>query len=276
MTHDGNTKVIARIHKKFSPRGLNIYNPYFEESGTNAVFLLFYNEDPKPLVAGIKALNMAGAVTVGFETDAEFAKLVDEFNESSQVVNRVGFIKNVGGKLRGYYQGGKGQLMSIQSASPIAGKDLVLVGAGNVIKSLLFEISQLAEAPKSVVVLNRTADKLEAFKKYSFVKEVGSLDSLGGRSGDILVNATPIGGKEKDDVYTEAIVSKFETVSDVTFETENTNLIQLAKKLNKKCATGWDMFTYQGLVVLETILDAKIDPVMLKKHVVAGLSETVK
>ena len=94
MINDGNTKVIARLHKQLSPRALNIYNPFFEEAGINAVFLLFYNSDPKPLVDGIKNLNFSGAVTVGFETDADFAKLVDEHDESSRIVNRVGFIKN--------------------------------------------------------------------------------------------------------------------------------------------------------------------------------------
>lgn len=276
MIHDGNTKVIARLHKQFSPRGLNIYNPYFEETGTNAVFLLFYNSKPKTLVEEIKDLNFTGAVSVGFETDAEFVELIDECDETSKIVNRVGFIKNINGKLRGYYQGGKGQLLSIQSVSNIAGEDLVIVGAGNVVVSLLEEISKLPKLPKSVVVLNRTQEKLNGFKKYSFVKEVGGLDTLPVRKGNILVNATPFGGKENDTIFNDELIRNFDVVSDVTFETENTNLINSAKKLGKKYATGWDMFTYQGLVVLETILDIKVDPVILKKHVIAGLSQTVK
>ncbi|KKU56993.1 hypothetical protein A3H89_04885 [Candidatus Amesbacteria bacterium RIFCSPLOWO2_02_FULL_48_11] len=276
MINDGNTKVIARLHKQLSPRALNIYNPFFEEAGINAVFLLFYNSDPKPLVDGIKNLNFSGAVTVGFETDADFAKLVDEHDESSRIVNRVGFIKNENGKLKGYYQGGKGQLLSVQSVTSVAGKELVIVGAGNVVKSLLSEISKLANLPKSVIVLNRTISKLEEFNKYNFVKEVGEIKDISSIRGDVLINATHLGGSVVDNIFTEKVVRNFNAVSDVTFETEDTNLITIARKLKKKNATGWDMFTYQGLVVLETILDIKIDPQILKRHVIAGLSQTVK
>lgn len=276
MIHDGNTKIIARLHKQYSPRGLNIYNPYFEEVGVNAVYLLFSNPDPLPLVTGIKDLNFAGAISVGFETDAEFAKLVDEYDESSKIVGRVGFIKNNNGILKGYYQGGRGQLLAIQSVSTVADKELVIVGAGNVVTSLLSEISRLDKGPKSVKIVNRTTGKAEEFKKYKFVKEIGGLEMLSQLRGDILINATDIGGNIEDTLYTQEVIANFEIVSDVTFQKENTNLIELAKKLKKKYATGWDMFTYQGLVVLETILDIKIDPQILKRHVVAGLSETVK
>src|SRR4030067_799127 len=208
MINDGNTKVIARLHKQLSPRALNIYNPFFEGAGINAVFLLFYNSDPKPLVDGIKNLNFSGAV--------------------------------------------------------------------NVVKSLLSEISKLANLPKSVIVLNRTISKLEEFNKYNFVKEVGEIKDISSIRGDVLINATHLGGSVVDNIFTEKVVRNFNAVSDVTFETEDTNLITIARKLKKKNATGWDMFTYQGLVVLETILDIKIDPQILKRHVIAGLSQTVK
>jgi len=277
MIHDGNTKIIARLHKQFSPRGLNIYNPYFDETGVNAVFLLFYNPDPRPLVAGIKNLNISGAVTVGFETDVEFAKLVDDYDASSTVVGRVGFIKNINGKLKGFYQGGKGLLLSTQSVTSLDNKEVVLIGSGNVAKSLLYELSKIDKKPKRVSVLNRTPEKLKELKsKYSFISNTGSLDLLPSIHGDILINATHIGSKQEDIYFTKEIVSKFAAVSDVTFESENTNLIKLAKELKRKYSTGWDMFTYQGLVVLETLLETRIDPIILKKHVISGLTQTVK
>lgn len=191
-------------------------------------------------------------------------------------MKRVGFIKNINGKLRGYYQGGQGQLRSIQSVMHIGGKEMVIVGAGNVAISLLSELSKLDKLPKSVIVLNRTVEKLEKLSKYKFVKLIGSIDQIKKVSGDILVNATDIGVRASDALYTQEIIARFGAVFDVTFEKEDTNFIQLARKMGKKCATGWDMFTYQGQVVLETILDIKIKPEILKKHVVAGLSQVVK
>lgn len=277
MIHDGHTKIIARLHKQFSPRALNIYNPYFEEVGLNAAFILFHNPDPKPLIHGIKDLNFAGAVTVGFETDPEFTKLVDDFDDTSTNVNRIGFIKNVDGRLKGFYQGGQGILFATQNAISLDGKEIVLIGSGNVVRSLLFEIQKRDVKTKKITILNRTVEKLtEIQSEYSVVNDIGGLDKLKNITGDILINASHIGSSQPDVYFTKEIIGRFQAVSDVTFETENTNLINLAKKLGLKLSTGWDMFTYQGLIVLETILDIKIDPVILKKHVVSGLTRNVK
>jgi len=276
MIINTDTKVIGRFHTQPSGRGLNIYNPFFEEVGINALFILFQNPTPRPLVDGLRSLNLAGAVTVGFELDPEFPGLLDGLDPVSRYVKRVGFIKNQNGKVTGFYQGGKGILRAIQKVTEVSNKNVVLVGSGNVAKGLLLALNDLPEKPKSVQVFNRTLENIKKLKTdFSFISGVETLDKLSTATGDILVNATDIGGKVKDSFYTESIVNKFETVVDVTFEKEDTNLINLGKKLGKKYSTGWDMFTGQGQVVLETILDQKIDWDILRKHVVAGLSQVV-
>lgn len=277
MKIDENTKVIGRFHSKVSPRGLNIYNPLFQELGINALFLLFYNPEPKILMDGLRGLNFAGAVTVGFETDSRMKSLVDELDESASNVGKVGFVKNIDGLIKGYYQGGEGMYRTILQTGKINNKKIVIVGAGQVAKSLLYCILKKEKSLPSVEVFNRTVENAQELQKeFNFVKSAQNLNNLKMTSGNILVNVSHIGGREKDELFSEGIVSRFETVVDVTFETENTKLIKLAKKLKKKYATGWDMFTYQGQVVLETILDCKIPAEVLKKYVINGLSEVVK
>jgi len=276
MKINESTKVIARLHTKPSPRGLNIYNPFFEESGINALYILFYDQDPAKLISGMRNLNLAGAITAGFESNDNLPGLLDGLSDVSQFLGRIGFIKNTNGKLIGDNQGGLGLLRSIQNVSSVSNKKIVLVGGGNIAKSLLFNINLLESPPKEVVVLNRSLEKIEPLKdKFSFVSSVKNISELSSESGDILINATDIGGSEIDNLYTESIIDNFSQVSDVTFEKENTNLVNLAHKLGKKVSTGWDMFTFQGQVILESILETKIDPVILKKHVVSGLSEVV-
>lgn len=276
MKIDENTKIIARLHTKASPRGLNIYNPFFEEAGINALYVLFYNSDPTPLIAGLKNLNVVGAITAGFESNELLPTLLEDVDEVGKYVGRIGFVKNVEGKLIGSTQGGEGLLRAIQNAGNIANKKVVLVGGGNIAKGLLFNINKLEQKPSEVVIINRDTSKIELLKNdFDFVSSVKSISEINTESGDILINATDIGGSVEDTVYTEELVNKFSQIADVTFEKEETNLVKLARKLNKKVSTGWDMFTFQGQVILESILETKIDPVMLKKHVVAGLSEIV-
>jgi shikimate 5-dehydrogenase len=277
MKIDENTKIIGRFHTVASPRGLNIYNPLFEELKINALYLLFYDPDPRKLIDGLRNLNLAGAITAGFESDTRIQKLVDRLDDSAKYVGKLGFIKNKNGVLTGYSQGGEGMYRTISQVGGFSNKRVIIIGAGNVTHSLLHFASKQKKLKTEVEIYNRTVSKAKKLaKEFKFVKNVDSLDRLLLAKGDILVNITHIGGKEKDDLFTKSIVNNYKAVVDVTFETEKTNLIKLAKKQSKKVATGWDMFTYQGQVVLETILDKNIPANILKKHVVRGLSQTVK
>ncbi|TXH06620.1 MAG: hypothetical protein E6R05_01380 [Candidatus Moraniibacteriota bacterium] len=276
MNIDVNTKLIGRFHTQASPRGLNIYNPYFEEAGINAVYLLFYNTDPKVLVNGFRALNLAGAITAGFESNEELPGLLDEVDDSAKFIGRIGYITNENGKLVGHAQGGQGMLRTIKSITSLENKTLVVVGTGNIAKGLFFAIEQEG-INCSVKLFNRTESKAQELKNsFSFIDSVGSLENLREVDGDIFVNLTDIGGSVNDYSYSSDIISKFEYIVDVTFEVEETPLVKTARELNKKIATGWDMFTFQGQVCLEALTGQSVDPKMLRKHVVNGLSETVK
>lgn len=71
MKIDESTKILARLHHSPNNRGLSIYNPYFQQKGENAIYILFHNKDPKPLLEGLKNLNISGAIPAGFEKDPE-------------------------------------------------------------------------------------------------------------------------------------------------------------------------------------------------------------
>lgn len=276
MIINENTKVIARLHTKASPRGLNIYNPYFEEMGINALYVLFYNPDPAVLITGLRSLNLAGAITAGFESNETLPSLLDSQSDVSKYVGKVGFIKNENGKLIGDNQGGEGLLRSIQNVGSLEGKKVVIIGGGNIAKGLLFNIKKSNIKTASLTILNRSADKLTTLKNdFSFISTVGPLSDLTSTAGDVLINATDIGGSEEDTLFSRDIVAQFSQVADVTFEKEETNLINIARKMDKKVSTGWDMFVSQGQVILESILGIDVDPVILKKHVVTGLSSVV-
>ncbi len=277
MIIDGETKILARFHTKLSPRGLNIYNPYFEENNVNAAYLLFFNPEPEPLITAMRNLNFAGAVAVGFETNPKLPPLIDELDDIAKYVSRVGFIINKNGKLVGSNQGGEGLLLSVEKNGSIKNKRVVIVGGGNVAKGLLYNISKkyIGSLPE-VILVNRTLEKIEILRlDFPMVKDTLPLDALAKVSGDFLINATTIGGGVDDTFYTKEIVNKYSHISDVTFEKENTNLINLAQETGKQFSTGWDMFTYQGQIVLEKVLDIHIDTNKLKTCVIKGLSETV-
>jgi shikimate 5-dehydrogenase len=276
MTINAETKIIGRFHTKKSPRGLNIYNPFFQEAGINAIYILFSNLDPKPLVDGLRNLNLFGAITAGFESNLVLPTLLDELEDNAKYVGKVGFVTNNNGILKGYSQGGKGLLNAILSKTDLSEKQVAIIGAGTVAKSLIYQLSHLSSPPREILIFNRTIDRAQDIVKGLNIKSSARhLDQLSNTKGDILVNATDLGGSEVDNLFTQDIVNNFQTIVDVTFQVENTNLINLAKKLSKNHVTGWDFFTHQAGVILETMFATPIDLNLLNKHVKQGLSQEV-
>lgn len=275
MIINENTKIIGRFHKIQSPRGLNIYNPFFEEVGLNALYILFYDQDPKVLINGFKSFKLDGAITAGFESDEKLPKLLDGVDEISKYVGKVGYLTRDDSKVIGHYQCGLGMLNTIKKLDEPNGIQIHIIGAGVVARGLLVEIEKEGLKPE-IIVYNRDLDKAKQLKdRFDFVKKVNSFEEINSAEGDMFVNLTDIGGSVVDYGFDKNVIKRFKSVVDVTFERENTELIKTAKELNIKHATGWDMFTNQGLVILEGIFKQKFDFETFKKHVVNGLSETV-
>jgi shikimate 5-dehydrogenase len=269
------TKVIGRFHKDDNGTGLNIYNPYFKDNNINAVYILFKDFDPKKLFDGMRFLNLAGAITAGFETDSLIPSLVDSQTEYSRIAQRVGVVRNSNGQIEAHYQGGQALLNGITERYNIERKRMVIVGAGTVAKTFLSAIEQTTNSISEIVVLNRTVINAEKIRGISpKVKSVGSLDELETISGDILINASKIGSNAGDDLFTDQIIKKFEAVADVTFGTRDTKLIVGAEKQDKVIIDGWDMFTHQAAVVLKFILNHDANISSLRNHVICGLSQS--
>jgi shikimate 5-dehydrogenase len=276
MRIDENTKYLARIHTKANARGLNIYNPYFEEMGVNAIYSLFFNNTPDKLLDACMKLGYVALNTAGFESDPEFAKLVDEFDHSSELVGHVGYLKNENGKWKAYYQGGEGLLAALLQKFHITDQEIVIVGAGNVATSLIDTMRIHSLKPKKLTLVNRTIAKAkELASRLELIDEVRSIEELPSLKGDILINCTHIGGRDEDNIYTKEVLSNFKGVGDVTFEIESPHIIEVAKSLSIPYSSGWDFFTFQGKVFLENALGIEVDPLVLRKHVENGLRSVI-
>lgn len=273
MKIDTQTKLLGRFHIQDNGTGLNIYNPYFEEQGINAVYMLFRSDKPEQLIDGMRNLQLTGAITAGFEHDPSLAELVDELDETVEVSGIIGNIANVDGKIRAHYQGGYGLLNAIQEKIDTTGRRIVIVGASTVAKTLLLALEKTSQKPSEVAVVNRTLAHGEALtERFDWLKSIHSLDDLGSLEGDILVNATRIGSVDEDAVFTNEIVGDYQAVADVTFGNPVTNLTTLGKSNGLVVVNGWDMFTHQAAVLLKHILGHSADIDRLRHFVSEGLA----
>jgi shikimate dehydrogenase len=277
MKIDENTKVMARLHREPNKLGLNIYNSYFDEADINALYLMFCNPDPQPLIAGLKDLNIAGAITAGFEHNESFFELVDELDPLATNTHCIASVVQRNGHTKGYYQGGYGIFESIEKMTNIQDKKLVVLGAGRVVTGLLSVFKLRNKFPASIEIYNRSLVKAEKLaSKFDFVSKIGTIKDMEKKAeGEIFLNATPVGScwnKGEDYQFTTRFINRFKYIADVTFLPIKPQLIKVSEQLGKIYSPGWKMFLYQAKMCLEKILEIQVDEKILGRKIIDDFS----
>lgn len=133
-------------------------------------------------------------------------------------------------------------------ASPLAGKTVVVLGAGGAGRALAFGA---ASRGASVIIANRTASKAVELAEQLSPKGRGvSLDDLGSGKvgGDVLVNTTSVGMQPNDgkSPVPEHVTATFKVVFDAVYTPLHTKLLRDAEKAGAVVVTGEKMFVGQA------------------------------
>ncbi|WP_153147468.1 shikimate dehydrogenase [Dechloromonas sp. H13] len=139
------------------------------------------------IAAGGKGAN----VTVPFKEEAfRLSTRLSARAERAGAVNTLAF---AGREIYGDNTDGAGLVRDIEAnlAFPLAGKRILLLGAGGAARGVIAPL--LADAPASLFVANRTADKAAALaRQFSDIAAVdaGNFAEIAGNCFDIVINAT--------------------------------------------------------------------------------------
>ena len=141
-------------------------------------------------------------------------------------------------------------------------KDVLILGAGGVVPSIIFALTNLQA--KSITVSNRTREKAENLKKnFNQIKIVdwGNVPSV-----DMIINATSVGLKKEDMIDLDFSEIKNKFFYDLIYNPSETNFLKLGNKLGNKIINGKMMFVYQALYAFKNWhnLLPKIDNKVLK------------
>lgn len=163
-------------------------------------------------------------------------------------------------------------IRSIKTKTRITGKKFVILGAGTVVRGFLTKLILDHVKVEDIEVYNRTLNNARKIaKEFKIVSKVGSIDDLENASGDIFINATPIGSPWCENPafeFDKDFVDRFKFIADVTFVPLESQLIKIAKKLKKPYSPGYKMFLYQGQMCLEKILNIKVNLKVLEKRMI--------
>jgi len=130
-------------------------------------------------------------VTVPFKVEA--FQLATRLTERARLAEAVNTLTFDGEEILGDNTDGEGLVQDILSGCgcPIAGKRVLVLGAGGATRGILLPL--IAQQPAALMVVNRTAAKAEALREHvanHFAIEAGGFEAMEGRAFDLLINAT--------------------------------------------------------------------------------------
>jgi shikimate dehydrogenase len=268
------------IEHTLSPAMLNAA---FCALGLDSVFLAFKvaPTEVENALRGMRSLGIRG-LNVTMPHKNAVIPYLDEVDETAKLLGSVNTIFNDEGRLRGFSTDGVGAHRALErNGASLAGKKLVLIGAGGAAKAIAFT---LAKEVKELVLLDRTPAKTSTLaeainQKFHKKATAGPLSpstiqkSL--QTADILINATSVGmhpNEAQSPVKPEWLKPDL-VVMDIVYNPLETKLAKDAKAAGSRVVSGMEMLIYQGAASFE-IWTGKSAPVeVMRKAALNSLRE---
>ncbi len=262
---NGHTKQLAIIgwpvDHSFSPK---MHNFISERMGNNYVYtaLPVEPQNVRSAIDGMRALNIQG-INVTAPHKFEVMKYLDEIAPQAKKYGSVNTVVNRNGHLVGYNTDADGFYLSLQRAGiDVAGKDILIIGAGGATKPLSVLLSE--KGVKSVTILNRTVEKAQVLADY--VREINGFEidtEMKLSRYDIVINTTSAGMAPQLDKYPMdmdklGFIDENTSVVDMIYNPAETLFLKFARERGAKTLNGLGMLIGQGVVAYELFTDTKL------------------
>lgn len=270
---DAHTKFLGLfgwpVEHSLSPR---MHNMAFEEMGLNYCYLAIPVE-PEALgdaVRGVRAMGIRG-VNVTVPHKEKVMAFLDALDEEARFIGAVNTIVNTNGKLKGYNTDGRGFIKSLEEENiEIDGKNILIIGAGGASRAISYYLCQKA---KRLSIFDIDAGKLRALvqdlqkinKNVSALNEIKTLEGV-----DILINATPLGLKEKDPFPVEISLLKPGMVAGDLIYRE-TPFQRKAREKGLRTFNGLGMLLWQGVLASELWTGVRPPHETMRKALLEGI-----
>ncbi|WP_238192020.1 shikimate dehydrogenase [Paenibacillus sp. L3-i20] len=235
-------------------------NRAFKETGVNGVYMAFHvtMDTLSDFVRGIRAMGIRG-VNVTIPHKLPIMELLDDIDAGAKAIGAVNTIVNDNGRLVGYNTDGIGYVRSLkeEAAPNIAGKQIVVIGAGGAARGITYALLQ--ENPSEITITNRTSSKAEelvASLDGGSVKLVASsndkLEALC-EGADIVINTTSVGmfPNVSESPIRGEWMKRGAVASDLIYNPLKTTFLQEAEAHGCIIHGGLGMFIYQGAYAFE-------------------------
>ena len=230
------------IEHSLSPK---LHNHWIKKNNLKASYdkKLLQQNEIKKIILDIKDDKIHGInVTVPFKKLViPFLDLLTKEAKVSQSVNTIYKDKN---KIVGDNTDIEGFKAGLETTNQIiTNKKALILGAGGVVSSIIIALKKMQTS--KIYLSNRTNQKALEIKKLFPEIEIVEWGKV--IDFDIIINATSVGLKEKDEINIDyEKISKNIFFYDVIYNPEETNFLQKAKRFGAKVENGKMMFIYQA------------------------------
>lgn len=237
-----------------------IHNDALQSNGICARYHAFQvkQNQLQEAVEGMRALNIKGFnVTVPHKVD--IIPMLDDIDESAQLVGAVNTVVNRNGKLIGYNTDGIGFYRSIKPYFTKRHEEtqVLIIGAGGASRAIFNTLAK--EGFGHIDLVNRTkkrATQLKELCPFQIQGDVYSLDEMKNvtKTYDLIVQTTSIGMSpymNQNPMELAGYISEQSVVTDIIYNPINTAFLQEAKRLGAKTINGVGMFVYQAALSFE-------------------------
>jgi len=229
-----------------------MHNAAFEHLGMDYCYVPFlvHPHFIREAVGAVRALNMVG-VNVTIPHKESVIALLDSVDEEAVFIGAVNTIVHREGRLAGYNTDGRGFMRSLaENHIPVAGKTILVIGAGGASKAISYYLSEKAE---KLYLYDIDKNKLEKLVSdlMKIRKNVSALDQLARLNDfEIIINATPLGLKSEDpSPFDVSGLMPDQTVCDLIYR--RTPLLQKASLRGCRTMDGLGMLLWQGALAFE-------------------------
>jgi shikimate dehydrogenase len=247
-----------------------MHNAAFSHEHYDAVYLAFEVDSIEKAIQAMRTLPIRGSsITYPYKTDV--LPLLDVIDETARRIGAVNTIMNKDGVLTGYNTDGFGACSALLDVTKsLAGKKVLILGSGGASRSISFS---LLEQKAGITIASRMGNSQDTLMTAlrTYFKEAGScnINSLTCEecaAYDIIINCTPLGMKESDQLPIPAsFITSRHILFDIIYHPAETPLIKAAKANGAQILYGIEMLVHQGARQFEIWTGKKAPLEVIKK-----------
>jgi 3-dehydroquinate dehydratase / shikimate dehydrogenase len=233
------------VTRSFSPA---LHNPAFQACGLDAVYVTLQSEALAPFLDALPSLSLSGfSVTQPYKV--EILPYLDTVDAAAAACGSVNTVICEEGRLKGATTDGAGVVGPLRRRLELNGTRVMVVGAGGAARSAAFA---LRAAGARVTVVARDPARAGAVAEAARCAH-GALADLARYEWDVLVNATPVGGRSQPDVspVPEDLLRPGTVVFDMVYDPLETPLLRQAQRRGCSLVDGLEMLLAQAALQFE-------------------------